>query len=198
LNFLCQWIVIKPVTYDLVRKLKRGDVSSFDTLYKHYYKKVYLFARGILKSHEDAENLVQEVFVKIWEKRKELDANLSFESFIFTISYNTSISLIRKKLSEKSFQEEWLRRIQNEMQVVNEADCNDLNDRAKKLIEQLPPRRRQVYVMSREEGLTYLEISKRLGISVNTVENHIAASLRFLRQHLRDILAAGLFFFQFL
>ena len=190
--------MIKPVTYDLVRKLKRGDISSFDTLYKHYYKKVYLFARGILKSHEDAENLVQEVFVKIWEKRKELDANLSFESFIFTISYNTSISLIRKKLSEKSFQEEWFRRIQTEMQVVNEADYNDLNDRAKKLIEQLPPRRRQVYVMSREEGLTYLEISKRLGISANTVENHIAASLRFLRQHLGDTLAAGLFFFQFL
>ena len=198
MNFLCHWIVIKPVTYDLVRKLKRGDISSFDTLYKHYYKKVYLFARGILKSHEDAENLVQEVFVKIWEKRKELDASLSFESFVYTISYNTSISLIRKKLSEKSFQEEWFRRIQNEMQVVNEADYNDLNDRAKKLIEQLPPRRRQVYVMSREEGLTYLEISKRLGISVNTVENHIAASLRFLRQHLRDTLAAGLFILLFM
>lgn len=84
------------------------------------------------------------------------------------------------------------------MQVVNEADYNDLNDRAKKLIEQLPPRRRQVYVMSREEGLTYLEISKRLGISVNTVENHIAASLRFLRQHLRDTLAAGLFILLFM
>ena len=68
----------------------------------------------------------------------------------------------------------------------------------KKLIDQLPPRRRQVYMMSRGEGLTYVEISKRLGISVNTVENHIATSLKFLRQHLEDTLAAGLFFLLFL
>jgi RNA polymerase sigma-70 factor (ECF subfamily) len=60
-----------------------------------------LFARGILKSHEDAENIVQEVFIKIWEKHKELDENQSFESFVFTVSYNTSISLIRKRLKEK-------------------------------------------------------------------------------------------------
>jgi RNA polymerase sigma-70 factor (ECF subfamily) len=190
--------LIKPATYDLVRKLKRGDISSFDTLYKHYYKKVYLFAEGILKSHEDAENVVQEVFVKIWEKHKELDENQSFESFVFTISYNTSISLIRKKISEKRFLEEWFRRIQNKMQVVNETDYDDLNYRVKDLIDLLPPRRRQVYLMSREEGLTYAEISKRLGISVNTVENHISASLKFLRQHLEDTLAAVLFFLLFM
>ena len=190
--------MIKPATYDLVKRVKKGDISSFDTLYKHYYKKVYLFAKGILKSHEDAENIVQEVFIKIWKKHKELDENQSFESFIFTISYNTSISLIRKKFSEKSFLEEWFRRIQDKMQVVNEVDYNDLNDRVKKLIDQLPPRRRQVYMMSREEGLTYIEISKKLGISVNTVENHIAASLKFLRQHLEDTLAAILFFILFL
>ena len=188
----------KPTTYDLVKKLKRGDISSFDELYTLYYKKIYLFARGILKSHEDAESIVQEVFIKIWEKHKELDETQRFESFIFTITYNTSISLIRKKLSEKNFLDEWYRRIENEMQVVSDVDYNDLNDRAKELIQQLPPRRRQVFLLSREEGLTYSEISRRLGISVNTVENHIAASLKFLRQHLDDSLVAGLFFLLFL
>jgi len=188
----------KPLTYDLVRSLKKGDTSSFDRLYEKYYKKVYLFARGILKSHEDAENIVQEVFIKIWEKHKELDENRSFESFVFTISYNTSISLIRKKLREKHFLEEWYRRLVNEKPVVNEADYNNLQERTKKLINQLPERRRQVYRMCREEGLTYAEISKKLGISVNTVENHMAASLKFLHQHLEDSLAFGLFFLLFL
>ena len=178
--------LIKPATYDLVRKLKRGDISSFDSLFRQYYKRVYLFVKGILKSHEDAENVVQEVFVKIWEKRNELDENQSFESFVFTISYNTSISLIRKKLSEKRFLEEWFKRMKDKMEVVDETDFNDLSNRVIMCIDQLPPRRRQVYLMSREEGLTYAEISKRLGISVNTVENHISASLRFLRQHLGD------------
>ena len=188
----------RPPTYDLVRKLKKGDISSFDRIYQQYYKKVYLFARGILKSHEDAENIVQEVFIKIWEKHKELDENQSFESFIYTISYNTSISLIRKKLSEKSFLEEWFRRLENEKQVVNEADYNDLRERTNRLIDQLPERRRQVFRMSREEGLTYVEISEKLGISINTVENHMATSLKFLRQHLEDTLTVGLFFMLFL
>ena len=188
----------RPPTYDLVKSLKKGDITSFDQLYQVYYKKVYLFARGILKSHEEAENIVQEVFIKIWEKHKELDENQSFESFVFTVSYNTSISLIRKKLREKHFLEEWYKRLENEKPVVNEADYNDLHERTKKLIDQLPQRRRQVYRMSREKGLTYAEISKKLGISVNTVENHMAASLKFLRQHLEDNLAFGLFFMLFL
>jgi RNA polymerase sigma-70 factor (ECF subfamily) len=188
----------KPPTYNLVKKLKIGDISSFDNLYQQYYKKVYLFARGILKSHEEAENIVQEVFIKIWEKHEELDEYQSFESFVFTIAYNTSISQIRKKLREKNFLEELYKRLENEKTMVNEADFNDLQERTKQLVEQLPERRRQVYKLSREEGLTYTEISKKLDISVNTVENHMSASLKFLRQQLGDTLVAGLFFIFFL
>ena len=77
----------KPPTYDFVRLLKKGDISSFDKLYQKFYKKIYLFTRGILKSHDDAESVVQDVFIKIWERRKSLDENQSFESFIFTVFF---------------------------------------------------------------------------------------------------------------
>jgi len=190
--------LIKPPTYDLIRKLKKGDLLSFDELYLKYYKKVYLFARGILKSHEDAENLVQDVFIKIWEKHQDLDENQSFESFLFTVTYNASISLLRKKLSEKNFLEEWFRRQQKEKQISDESDHQDLINTTLHLIEKLPVRRRQVFLLSREEGLTYSEISRKLGISVNTVENHIAASLKFLRRHFEDALVVTLFFNIFL
>jgi len=190
--------LIKPPTYDLVRSLKKGDINSFDRLYHLYYKKIYLFAKGILKSPEDAENIVQEVFIKIWEKHKELDEKLSFESFVFTVTYNTSISFIRRKLREQSFLKEWYKRLENERSAVNEADYNDLQERIKNLISQLPKRRREVYMMSREEGLTYTEIAKRLDISINTVENHMAASLKFLRKHLDYNLRIVLFFILFL
>lgn len=190
--------MIRHPTYDLVKSLKNGDISAFDRLFQQYYKKVYLFARGILKSHEDAENIVQEVFIKIWEKHKELDENKSFESFIFTITYNASISLIRKRLCKKSFFEKWYKRTCYEMEVVIESDYSDLNERVERLVDRLSPRRGQIYKMSREEGLTYKDISIKLGISVNTVENHMAASLKFLRQHLGHTLAVGLFFNFFL
>lgn len=189
---------MKPLTYDLVRYLKRGDIESFDILYQKYHKKVYCFARGILKSHEEAENIVQEVFIKIWEKQKELDENQSFESFVFTITYHASISLIRKKLSETNFLVEWYKRMERESQVNDETDYQDFKANVNLLINKLSERRRQVYKMSREEGLTYAEISKKLGISVNTVENHMVASLKFLRQHLEDTMAVWLFFMIFL
>ena len=190
--------MIKTETYNLVKALRKGDIASFDRLFDLYHKKVYLFARGILKSHEDAEYIVQEVFIKIWEKRNKLDEQLSFESYIFTISYNTSISLVRKKLKERSFINAWQKRMENETLVVNEVYYKDLSDRVEKLIEKLPPRRKQVFLMSREDGITYKEISERLGISVNTVENHVAASLKFLRDHLEETLAVALFFALFL
>ncbi|MBN1950963.1 MAG: sigma-70 family RNA polymerase sigma factor, partial [Bacteroidales bacterium] len=138
------------------------------------------------------------VFIKIWEKHQDLDENQSFESFLFTVTYNAAISLLRKKLSEKNFLEEWYRRQQKEKQTSDKSDHQDLINSTLQLIERLPERRRQVFLMSREEGLTYSEISRKLGISVNTVENHIAASLKFLRRHFEDALVMTLFFNIFL
>jgi RNA polymerase sigma-70 factor (ECF subfamily) len=182
----------------MVLLLKRGDISSFDKLYLKFHKKIYLFARGILKSHEDAESVVQDVFIKVWEKRMDLDEYQSFESFLFTVSYNAAISLIRKKLSEKRFLEEYARRLEKEKQVANEAEYFDLRQRTQQLIDQLPQRRRQVYLMSREEGLSYAEIASRLEISVNTVENHMTAALKFLRNNLGESLTVVFFCIFFL
>ena len=148
-----------------------------------------MFAKKIVKSHEDAENIVQEVFIRIWEKHSELNENLSIDPFIFTITYRISISQIRKKASEKSFLDKWYRKTRNEIQSVNDAEHREIYELTNKLIEQIPERCRQVFIMSRDKGLTYKEISNELGISVSTVEKRMITALKFLRQHQQDLMA---------
>ena len=180
-----------PATQELVKRLKNGDVTAFDAVFMKYYKKVYFFARDLIKSHEEAETLVQDVFTKIWEKRETLEEDLSFESFIYTITYRTTISLVRKKIVEKKSMEEYFNRHDNDIQTLfDEIAHHDYKQLAQKYIDKLPPRRKQVYLMSRGEGLTHKEIADKLGISVNSVKNHMVAALNYLRSNIEDFLSS--------
>jgi len=174
---------------ELVKRLRADDMSAFDTVYRLYSKRVFRFAISLLKNREDAEEIVQEVFFRVWEKRERLREHLSFRSYLFTITYNTSISLIRKRVRENA----WLNSVKELQQPVDgrtpgmEMEYAELEEKVKRTIEELPVRQREIFLLSREEGLSYKEIAERLGISVNTVENHMVKALRFLRDHLCDL-----------
>jgi RNA polymerase sigma-70 factor, ECF subfamily len=85
---------------ELVRLLKKGDINAFNAIYYKYCKKLYAFVIMYLKQEEDAEEIVQEVFIKIWQSKDKIDVSSSFESFLFTIAYNATMSLFRKRMSE--------------------------------------------------------------------------------------------------
>ncbi len=91
----------KNADYELVKSLKKGDLFAFDQLFSKYSKKLYYFAKGYLGSKEDAEGLVQEVFLLVWDKRKELKEHLSFNAFLYTVTYNAIRKYFRKKAREK-------------------------------------------------------------------------------------------------
>ncbi len=86
-----------------IEGVKNGDMAAFDLVYRAYSKRLYRFVYGIIKTEIDAEEIVQEVFVKIWESHEKIDNFALFDSYLFTIAYNSTISLIRKKLSEKKY-----------------------------------------------------------------------------------------------
>ena len=121
----------------------------------------------------------------------------SFESFLFTISYNTTISLLRKRLSENKSREylKSVQQIQNADNVTDEMHFNELNRKVQSLLQQLTPRQKEIYYMSREEGLTHMEIAKRLRISENTVRNHIVTILKFLKSNMDTSLITSILFF---
>ena len=181
---------------ELVKLLKNGDMAAFDAIYNTYCHKLHEFVIRYVKQEEDAEGIVQEVFIKIWEARNKIDVYASFEAFLFTIAYNTTISLLRKRVSVSKSSEylKSLQQIDTADQVIDEIYFNELNQKVQSLLKQLTPRQKEIYLLSREEGLTHKEIAKKLNISENTVKNHLVTSLKYLKSHIDSSLAINVLF----
>ena len=169
---------------DHILELKKGSFEAFDKLYSIYKKKLYGFAIGYLKSREDAEDIVQEVFIKIWMNRNEIDESKSFNSYLFTISKNSILNYFRKKSNSNAYTDY----IKNFAKLTCEKtdekmEYDDLLQKANLIIDKLKPRQKEIYLLSRKEGLSNAEIAEKLGISKKSIENQISISLKFLREN---------------
>jgi len=181
---------------ELIMLIQKDDRVAFYHIYERYSKRLYGFVLRYIKQKEDAEEIVQEVFVKIWESRNKIDAYSSFESFLFTIAYNTTISLLRKRSNEKKYLE-YLKSLQqsaNSPDLIDEIQFNELNDRVQSLLNELTPRQKEIFKLSREEGLTHDEIARKLDISVNTVKKHMSNTLALLKSQIDSNLTVNLLF----
>lgn len=182
----------------LVKNVSKGNMIAFGSLYKIYSLRLYRFALGYLKSKEEAEELVQEVFTKIWEKRKELKTDCSFKAFLFTIAFN----IIRKHFRTRTRLTDYLQHNNNartDNYTVEITAYNSLKQYIDQLVDQLPPRRREIFAKSRFDGLSITEIAAELNISHKTVENQLTEALRFLRTHLnKENIPLMLFFVLFI
>lgn len=170
---------------ELMREIKADNMFAFDLLYRKYNKKLYKFGLSILKSTEESENLIQDVFLNLWENRRKVEKDASIKSYLFTIAYNSAITIIRKKSRESEFVE-YLMSLQKiyEEPVNMELEYNELTNKLDEIIKALPQRQKEVYLLHRIECLKYNEIAERMHISVNTVENHMSHALRTIREKL--------------
>jgi len=184
---------------ELMQEIKAGNMLAFDILYKKYSTRIYQFANSILKSSEDSENILQDVFLNLWKNRLHVEKNSSIKYYIFTIAYNSSISVIRKKAKESEFFEHLRTMQENNQQPVNlELEYNELSENLNEIINKLPQRQKEVYLLHKEEGLKYQEIADQLNISVNTVENHMSRALKTIREKIDNYtLITALFYFLF-
>jgi RNA polymerase sigma-70 factor (family 1) len=184
---------------ELMQEIKADNMFAFDLLYKKYCKRVYKFGYSILKSPEESENLMQDVFLSLWENRQKVEKDSSVKSFVFTITYNTAISIIRKKARESRFIE-YLKSLQEitEEPVNVKLEYNELTTKLDEIINTLPQRQKEVYLLHRVEGLKYNEIAERLNISVKTIETHMSRALKTIREKLGNYsLMAILFWYLF-
>ncbi len=166
----------------LVSEIKNGNERAFRKLYDFYYQEIYGYSISLLKSKDLAEENVQEVFLKIWLHRENLNLEQSFKSYLFTIARNQAFNLLNKAanevlLKEKVFYSSEKSHAEGDFSI-READCKKLKKQA---IKQLPPKRKRIFKMSRKEGKTYEEISQELGISVSTVKNQMSKALESMR-----------------
>ena len=169
----------------VVKNLANGNLLAFNTLFKKYSGRLYHFAYGYLKSPDEAEELVQEVFTIIWEKRGDLREELSFRSYLFTIAFN----IIRKQFRTRKYLAEYLNsgmKDDLDMETTDQVSYDSLYQYLTTLVDKLPGRRKEIFIKSRFEGYSIREISDELRISHKTVENHLTDALRFLRTRLQN------------
>jgi len=184
---------------ELALRLKQGDMLAFDEIYHKYNKLLFGFAIRIVKFSHDAEDIVHDVFLKLWQNRTSIDEGMSFRSYLFTIAYNTTINIIRKRSVKEEYVEA-LKNLQDQgtNNVATEMEFNELNEKLQSALNELPQRQKEIYMLSRDEGLTYSQIAEKLSISVNTVENHMVKALKFLRTRIDTTsIMATLFWYLF-
>jgi len=181
---------------DLVTALKEGDAHAFELLFGHYSKRLYYFALGYLKSKADAEEIVQEVFYKVWEIRKTLKPELSFKAYIFKISYRMINELFLKVTREQLYKHEIIATsLDADNNLEARIDYHSLLELVEKIVNGLPPRQKDIFIRRKKEDIPVKEIAAFLGISPKTVENHLNEALRTIKNGLMKEKIGGLLFF---
>ena len=169
-----------------VKDLIANDEKAFQKLFDIYAGNIYAYSKSMLKSKEYAEEIVQDVFMRVWLHRDQINPDLSFKSYIFTIARNLTFNFLNKAVHDKKLKEEIFYKSQishnSTENLLLDADYEILKKQA---IDQLPPKRKQIFEMSRHEGKSYEEISKELGISVSTVKTQMSKALESIREFIQ-------------
>ena len=192
---------VLPDDNELVERLQKGDVEAFDLVYDKYSHNLYAFGLKYLKSTDEAEELVQSVFLKLWENYKNLKKEASFKSYLFTIAYNDICKLFRKRNYQQKFIDFTTHEnFQSSAEIEEGIDYQSVLERVQQIVDKLPERQKTIFVKSRYEGKSTKEIAEEVGLSPGTVDNYISEALKFIRKRLPDeslpvLLFLALFFF---
>lgn len=167
----------------VIKRLQKGDESAFDQVYALYSKKVFHVALSILRTEEEAYEVVQETFLKLWFKRADLDPTKSIDGYLSTLARNFALKIIKRSLKETLIED------LPEVIATDEADdliiWQEFQQKLESALSHIPPRSREVLLLSRKEGLSNAQIAEKLGISLSTVNNHIHRALSGLKDHLQ-------------
>ncbi len=171
----------------LIEGLKRGDKSVFEEVYHEYYIPLCYYCLKYVEESEDSEEIVQDLFLKLWEKHEELEINSSLKAYLYRAVQNYALNyLSKKKTKEKYLFHQGSQSFYNADDGLQKLESKELRIILKHALLQLPEKRRRIFELSRFEGLKYGKIASQLSISVKTVETQMTKSLKYLRIILKD------------
>jgi len=181
----------------LLTEFQKGNQKAFNTLYNNYYKVLVVYAKQFVKDLQIAENLTQDVFVMVYEKREQLQIHTSFKAFMYTSLRNHCLNYLKKENRFSSFED-------SQIKIIEENNIDDpfikhaeLAQKLHDAIHKLPKKNQQIFRMSRFEGATNEDIADNLGLTKRTVETHISNALKKLRHHLVTSKVILFFIFDF-
>lgn len=165
-----------------------ADPAQFENVFKTHFQNLHAYANTIVRDDDDAEEIVQNVFYKLWEKRAQIKIDQSLSAYLYRSVYYESLNFLKHAKVKENYRAD---AVSSARQVTNPTDnliLKELRAKIESAVNELPEQCRTVFQMSRYEGLRYKEISDKLGISVKTVENHLGKALKVLRTKLLDYL----------
>jgi RNA polymerase sigma-70 factor (ECF subfamily) len=174
--------VTKFTDRQLIAKMVDGDVSGYEQLFKKYYAPLCGFAMKYVRDQEASQDIVQDVFYKLWNKRENMRRDVEIKPYLYVATKNTSLNYLKTSARNIDVEEETFGNYFVETRTAeDEIEFDDLKAKLQETIAALPPKCRQVFIYSRYEDMSYKQIAAKLGISVKTVENQMGKALKRLR-----------------
>ncbi|UGU17431.1 sigma-70 family RNA polymerase sigma factor [Sinomicrobium kalidii] len=177
----------------LVEQLKKGDNKAYMYLLNHYHGRLYAYAQTLTNDHTQTEDIIQNVFLKTWRSRKKLDTYFSVQSFLYKSVYNEFLSAYRKDRAVTLLEQKYMESLYQIVEETDEDTITKMIKLVKKEVMKLPPKCKQIFSLSKEDGLTNVEIAEYLDISIKTVEAQITKAFKILRKELGDKYESFLF-----
>ena len=171
----------------LIELLREGDPLSFEILFQKYYVRFYNFVFNLTKSSQAAEDIIQNVFMKIWINRRNLRPDQSIHNYIYVLSKREMLNHIRDRKAYVQVERLVMTEQPSEEVTDQNMALRELDDRIRKFIADMPEQRRKVFLLSRYKGLTNKEIANMMGLSVRTVDRHINLALTSLKKEFMNI-----------
>ena len=172
----------------MVDNLRKGEHKAFEMLFKEWYVPMCQYAVSILHDEEEAQDVVQKFFCKLWDKHSEINIRTSLKSYLYRSIHNECLNIIKKRKIKADYIEYASLAETNQDKPDKQMIINELEGNIQRAIEKLPPRCREIFLLSRMNNMPYLAIAKSLEIAVGTVETQMVKALRLLRNELKDYL----------
>jgi RNA polymerase sigma-70 factor (ECF subfamily) len=189
-------MTVKPDLDRIIASLANDNEAPMEELFNYYYPRLINFSRKFLKIEEGVDDIMQEVFVKIWQNRKKINSEATFNSYIFTITRNLLLNELRSRLNnEKTRDEIRTHSLAQEYSSLDEIEYRDVKEKVDQLINKLPERQKEIFNLSRTEGLSHKEIAEKLGINTKTVEYHITLAVKYLKDNLKSMGVLSVLYF---
>jgi len=180
----------RPEDADLMHRIQAGHHDALDEALSLYWEPLVRYARGFLGSADAAEDAAQEAFVRLWKHRNDWSANESLRAYLYRILRNHLLNERRAQRVRARWRERMLRRRpRGPATPIENAEYGELNAAVRAALDELSPRRREVFTLARFHGLSYREIAETLDVSPQTVANQMSATLTTLRERLTPILS---------
>lgn len=176
----------------VISRLATGDESAFESLFLHYKDRIYSIAHRLCQSDELAQEIVQDIFMKVWFKRAELTAIKSFKNWLFIISRNQIYNVLAHQARHRAIVRPWNDQLTPSLRAESELPDNEYVDLLRQAVETLPPGQQEVYRLFYQQQLKKQEIADQLGISINTVKVQLHRANVEIRQYCLSRLPAGI------